>query len=60
MIEVVALDGQVTTYDGEGSEYRLVDGGHLSITEEYGDSAFTHSIAVHAAGTWAIARKVTA
>lgn len=61
MIEVVAVDGGVTTYDGEGSEYRLVDGGHLSIVEEYDAvRGFTHSIAVHAAGTWAIARKVTA
>lgn len=60
MIEVVAIDGGITKYDGEGTEYRLVDGGHLSITEEYGDRGFTHSIAVHAAGTWAIVRKATA
>lgn len=60
MIEVVALDGKVTTYDGEGSEYATGDHGHLYITEDVPDSHRFRRVAVHAAGTWAIARKVTA
>ena len=60
MIEVVALDGQVTTYDGETGTYRVDDDGHVAIFEEINDRGHTRMIAVHAAGTWAIARKVTA
>ena len=60
MIEVVALDGGITKYDAEGVTYRVDDDGHVAIFEEINDRGHTRMIAVHAAGTWAIARKVTA
>ena len=60
MIEVVALDGGITRYDAEGSAYSVGDGGHLHISEGIPDSHHRRHVAVHAAGTWAIARKVTA
>lgn len=59
MIEVVALDGGITKYDGEGSDFTVIEG-HVRITEEWGDRGHIHTIAVHASGSWAIARKVTA
>lgn len=59
MIEVVALDGHVTRYDAEGSAY-VVEDGHLWISADEDDWIRPRNVAVHAAGTWAIARKVTA
>ncbi|MFI7172319.1 hypothetical protein [Rhodococcoides fascians] len=59
IVEVVTADGEIVTYDHEGDGF-TVDNGHLYISRELTNSFRAYNVAVHAADTWLIARKVTA